>query len=245
VSRSEVERPLSRGDARRSARLGLTLRSILLSPTAGFSSALRIAERRSRAGRRPAEGWAPVVLTAIGGASLAFLWLKIGALIGLREVCADDRLASYLAATLVLGALLALIGYAVWGAAGPPVTRMLRGSGSPAGLRLVWGTALLPQVFALALLLPLDLAIVGMDTFTTSSLGDPLSTAWAAFSIALSVSLAVWSLFLLVRGIEVAAELSMVRAAAGAAAAAVCLLVVVGVLATLTLFAPGGGACPT
>jgi hypothetical protein len=236
---------MTRRDARRSARLGLTLRSILLSPTSGFASALRTAERRSRAGRRPAEGWAPVVMTAIGGASLASLWLKIGALVGLREVCADDRLAGYLAATLLLGALLALIGYAVWGAAGPPVARFLRGSGSSAELRLVWGAALLPQVFALVVLLPLDLAIVGMETFTTSSLGDPLSTAWAAFSIALAVSLAVWSLFLLVRGMEVASELSMVRAGVGAVAAALCLLLVVGVLAGLTLFAPEEAACPT
>jgi hypothetical protein len=236
---------MTRGDARRSARLGLTVRSILLSPADGFSSALRIAERRSRAGRRPAEGWAPVVLAAIGGASLASLWLKIGALVGLREVCADDRVAGYLAATLVLGALLALVAYAIWGAAGPSVARMLRGSGTGSGLRLVWGIALLPQVFALAVLLPLDLAIVGTDTFTTSSLADPLSTAWAAFSIALSVSLAVWSLFLLVRGMEVAAELSMVRAGAGAAAAALCLLLVVGVLMALMLFAPEGGTCPT
>jgi hypothetical protein len=236
---------MARGDARHSARLGLTLRSILLSPAAGFSSALRTSERRSRAGRRPAEGWAPVVLTAIGGASLASLWLKVGALVGLREVCRDARLVSYLAATLVLGSLLALIAYAIWGAAGPSVSRMLRGSGSSAGLRLVWGAALLPQVFALIVLLPLDLAIVGMDTFTTSSLADPLSTAWAAFSIALSVSLAVWSLFLLVRGMEVVAELPVARAAACAAGAALCLLLMVGVLAALTLLAPEGGACPT
>ena len=97
---------------------------------------------------------------------------------------------------------------------------------------------MIPQVFSLIVLLPLDLAIVGMDTFTTSSLADPLSTAWAAFSIALSVSLAVWSLFLLVRGLEVVAELPVARAAACAAGAALCLLLVVGVLAALTLLAP-------
>ena len=236
---------MARGDARRSARLGLTLRSILLTPTAGFSSALRTSERRSRAGRRPAEGWAPVVLTAIGGASLVSLWLKVGALIGLREVCTDARVVSYLVATLVLGSLLSLIAYAIWGAIGPSVTRTLHGSGSSAGLRLVWGAALLPQVFALVVLLPLDLAIVGTDTFTTSSLADPLSTAWAAFSIALSVSLAVWSLFLLVRGLEVVAELPAPRAVACAVGAALCLLVVVGALAALTLLAPDGGACLT
>jgi hypothetical protein len=48
-----------------------------------------------------------------------------------------------------------------------------------------------------------------------------------------------------VRGMEVAAELSMVRAGAGAAAAALCLLLVVGVLMALMLFAPEGGTCPT
>src|SRR5688500_1684020 len=53
---------------RGSARLGLTLRSVLLSPHDGFAAALKSTERRSRAGRRPAEGLAPYVLAAVGGA---------------------------------------------------------------------------------------------------------------------------------------------------------------------------------
>ena len=64
-----------------SARLGLTLRSVLVAPRDGFQAALAAADRRARAGLRPAEGMAPVVLSAFGGAALALLWLKIGALL--------------------------------------------------------------------------------------------------------------------------------------------------------------------
>ena len=76
-------------------------------------------------------------------------------------------------------------------------------------LRLVWGAGAFPQVFALLLLLPLDLLIVGTDTFTSERLDDPLATGWAAFSIAMAVSLTVWSVYLFVRGVERAGSISI------------------------------------
>ncbi len=229
-----------------SARLGLTLRSVLLSPRAGFAAALSNAARRVRAGRRPAEGVAPIVLSVLGGASVALLWLKVGALLGVREVCNPSYLAGYIVATAVLGGLLALIAQSVWGLIGPPIAGSLSG-GVPERyeLRLIWGASALPQLFALVLLLPLDLLIVGQDTFTTTELVDPVSTAWAAFSIALGVSALVWSLFLLFRGVGSATELSGGRAVLCAAGAVLSVVLVLGALVAATLLIPQGAGCPT
>ena len=230
---------------RGSARLGLTLRSVLLSPHDGFAAAFKGAERRARAGRRPAEGIAPYVLAAVGGASAAALWLKIGAMSGLREVCTDRFVAVNIAAALVLGAILGLAAQGIWGAAGPAAVRGLRGDADGRSLRLVWGASEFPQVVALALLLPLDLLIIGTDAYTTASLEDPLSTAWAAFSIAIGISLTVWSLFLFVRGVEVAGGLGFWRAVAATGAALLCWVVLIAVLVVIGSTATEVRSCPT
>ena len=230
---------------RGSARLGLTLRSVLLSPHDGFATAFKTAERRARAGRRPAEGLAPYVLAGVGGAVAMSLWLKIGAMSGLREVCGDDYIGLFIGVALAIGAVLGLVAQAVWGAVGPPTIRSLRGETSRGSLRLVWGASAFPQVAALLLLLPLDLLIVGVDTYTTGSLDDPLATAWAAFSIAIGISLAVWSLFLFVRGIEVAGGIGFWRAVGAAAAAALCVVLVVGTPVVAGSISSEVRSCPT
>jgi hypothetical protein len=201
-----------------------------LTPRDGFAAALKAAERRSRAKSRPAEGLSPYVLAAIGGASLMMLWLKLGALLGLREMSTAANIGSYIAASLVVGAVLGLIAQAVWGVVGPRALRSLQTQVTGRDLRLVWGAADFPQVFAVVLLLPLDLAIVGTDSFTTAKLDDSLATAWAAFSIALGICIAIWSLFLFVRGLEVAGGIGAKRAMVGTVIAFLCLAVVVGVL---------------
>lgn len=228
-----------------SARLGLTLRSVLLAPGDGFAAALKAADRRSRASNRPAEGISSFVLAAVGGASLAALWLKGGALLGVRNVCTPDRVGQYIAGSLVLGALFALLAQLLWGGIGPRAMRMFHTETAGRDLRLVWGASAFPQVFALVLLLPLDLAIVGTDTFTTASLGDSLATAWAAFSIALGISVGVWSLFLFVRGLEVAGGISKGRALVGTVVAIACLAAVIGAVVVAVSFAPLGAGCPT
>lgn len=228
-----------------SARLGLTLRSVLLAPSDGFAAAMKAAERRSRANSRPAEGMSSFVLAAVGGASGAALWLKVGALLGVRNVCIPDRIGQYIAGSLALGALFALLAQFLWGAVGPRAMRMVHAETPGRDLRLVWGASAFPQVFALVLLLPLDLAIVGTDTFTTASLGDSLSTAWAAFSIALGIGVGVWSLFLFVRGLQVAGGINGSRALVGAVVASLCFAAVIGAVTVAVSFAPLGAGCPT
>lgn len=219
---------------------------MLLAPRDGFDAALAAANRRARAGLRPPEGVAPVVLSATGGAATSLLWLKVGALLGVREVCDATYLVAYVVTAAVLGAILGLMAQSLWGLVGPRAASVLRGETSDSyAYRLVWGAAALPQVFALVLLLPLDLLIVGRDTFTTAELVDPVSTAWAAFSIALGVSALVWSLFLLTRGVESTSQLTGMRAVAGAATAVLSLVLVVGAFVALTLLLPRGAGCPT
>jgi hypothetical protein len=161
-------------------------------------------------------------------------------------VCSATYLTGFIAASAVLGALLCLMGQMLWGGVGGRMLAGLGGERSPAHeLRLVWGAALLPQVFPLLILLPLDLLIVGQDTFTTAELVDPVSTAWAAFSIALGLSAVVWTLFLLVRGVQRMSGLRRWHAVAGAGTALFCLAVIVAAFVAATLLLPQGAGCPT
>jgi len=218
----------------------------LLAPREGFEAAAKAAERRARAGRRPVEGLSSYVISAVGGASLAALWLKVGGLFKLREVCTAGYVGPYIAMTLVVGALLAVVAMAVWGLLGPKVVRGLRGSASGTQLRLVWGASALPQIFVLVLLLPLDLLIVGTDTFTTTPLNESLSTAWAAFSIAIAVSLGIWSVYLMFRGIDVVGGVKGRRAALATAVAGLCLVAAMATFVVPTrLFVTKEAACPT
>jgi hypothetical protein len=230
---------------RASARLGLTLRSVLLSPSTGFVAAVKVTERRARSGQRPIEGFSSYLFAAIGGASLAGLWLKLGALFKLRQVCTDEYVAAFIAATFVLGALLGLIAQAIWGNAGSALATSLRGDAEPHRMRLIWGAAAVPQTLVFLILLPLDLLIVGTDSFTTRPLEESLSTAWAAFSIAITLSLVVWSLYIFVRGVQVVAGLNLRKALIATAAAIGCFGVVVGLVVLGASFIPTEGTCPT
>ncbi|MDQ3767221.1 MAG: hypothetical protein M3346_07740 [Actinomycetota bacterium] len=228
-----------RSPARASARLGLTLRSVLVAPLAGFKSAFNAAERRARVGRHPAEGFAPFIVAAFGGASLLVLWLKVGGLLGLRDSASSDFRWAYLGTVLVLGSLMSLIGQGLWGLAGRYSTHAMGGAVLARDLRTVWGASSFPHVFALMFLLPLDLLIVGPATFTTDRLTDPLGRAWTALSVALAVSFAVWSGWLFVRGTEAATDFAGLRALGVTMVAALCLAAAVSLPLVLLIVAGG------
>lgn len=173
-------------------------------------------------GRHPAEGFAPFVVAAIGGAALFSLWLKVGGLVGLRHSSGSDFRWAYLGAVLFLGALMSLLGQGLWGVAGRWAARALGGTAPARDLRTVWGASSFPHVFGLVFLVPLDLIIVGPAAFTTDRLTDPLGRAWAALSVALAVSFAMWSAWLFVRGTQAATGLGGVRAGLVTGVAALC-----------------------
>ncbi len=197
---------------RGSVRLALVLRSVLVSPRVGFQSALTAARRRERVGQTRTEGMAPFVLTALGGAALMLLWLKLAGMIELRSVGRSDYSDGFLALALAAGAVFAIVAQIVSAAPAARASRVLGGGGRSVDLRIVWGTAAFPQVFVLLILLPLDLLIAGPQTFTTEPMVDSLATAWAALSIALQVAITLWSLLLYVFGVEVATGLGKLKA---------------------------------
>jgi hypothetical protein len=183
----------------------------LIAPAAGFEAAFRSAERRERAGRKPAEGTSPYVMAFLGGAALMSLWLKVAGMTGVRNVSAAEVRWHYMLGALVGGGLLGILGQNAW-AAFARLAAKERVRPPARDLRMVWGAAALPQVIGLVVLLPLDLTIVGMQTYATDKLADPVSTMWAAMSIAIAVSLAVWSLILFVRGTQIALRSGLGRA---------------------------------
>ena len=194
-------------------------------------------DRRRRSSRRTPEGVTPYVLSGIGGAALLLLWLKVGGLLGLREVASTERIASYLVSSMIAGAIVSLLAQALWGLVGTKAVRSLGGKSEGSGLRLVWGGSQFPQVAALLLLLPLDLLIVGPETFTTIRLEDPLDNLWVALSTALSVSLLVWTVFLSVRGLEVAGSLKPTKAVVATGGAFATLALVIALVLGLALTA--------
>jgi hypothetical protein len=217
----------SRPPSRSSATLGRRLRSVLATPGPGFEAIVSAARRRQRAGESLPEGLSPYVLAVVGGASLMIVWLKLGGLLGGREVDPTEFGYSELFFALVTGAVLALLGQAVYGVVAPLAARLLGATLAPRDARIVWGVAAFPQVFTLFVLLPLDLLIVGPEIFATTRPGDSVATGWAAISVALCLLMAVWSLGLFVRGMQVVAKLNLLRAPAMVAVSASCLSLVI------------------
>jgi hypothetical protein len=219
-----MSREIAAPATRSSARLGLTLRAVLIAPKQGFEAAVKAADRRSRAAQKPAEGVMPYVLSALGGAALFMLWLKVGGLLGLRLAPRDSFRYVYLFGAMGIGAVLGLCAQVLWSTVAPWT---LRERVPRRNLRLLWGAAALPQVFAL-LLVPLDLLIVGPETFTTARLEDPLGAAWAAFSIALGAAFAVWAAFLFVRGVATMGRAGLGRVIGASVVAILVLLLLYG-----------------
>ena len=200
---------------------------MLVAPKAGFEAAARSTERRARLGDTPAEGYAPYVLGALGGASAMLLWLKVSVLAGLRVDSTVTFRWGFLAAAAVLGAVLGLIAQFAWGALGPRLIARLGGEVTGREIRLVWGAAALPQVFGLVFLIPLDLLIVGPSTFTSAKLSDSVASAWAALSIAIAMSLTLWSLYLFIKGVSVVSGIRLRKALAASTVALLCLVLVI------------------
>ncbi len=236
------EAAVSRGAAR--GRVGPTLRAVLVAPDAGFAAAIRAVQRREQAGRHPTEGFAPLVIGALGFGALGLLWLRLASLLNLRDVAAADFRWDYLIASFVLAALIGLGLQQLWALVGPLVIRAVTGASVPLSrpiLRSIWGLALFPVVLGLAVLLPLDLLIVGPESFTSERIVDPLAKLWAALSIALGAFLAAWSLWLFYKGIAVVTERHGPRAAVIGLAAAALSVSVVFLLVLLSRVFRGAG----
>jgi hypothetical protein len=230
-SSAAPERPAPARAASRpsgSARLGRSFRTILAAPNEGLPAAFASVDRRKQLGERTPEGVAPYVLGALGGAQLMLLWLKLGGLLDLRSVSSRDFKWSYVVVAIVGAGILVLIAQYVWGSIGRVVLKRLEAPADSSQLRFAWGAAALPQVLGLVVLFPLDILIVGRNLFTSERIVDTLPALWAALSVAFSVSLAAWSLYLFFKAIRTAAGASSQQALVALLSAFGCFVLVVG-----------------
>ena len=210
-----------------SARLGATVRSVLVSPGSAFVPALKRVESS-------AEATSTYVLAAFGGATAMLLWLKVRALASIRPLAPSEFGWGYFVTWLLVAAVTAVAAQVVWSFLAP----RLGGpdAGSPRSFRAVWALSAFPQVAALLILMPLDLLLVGREAFTASDTGDSVALAWMALSTALAVSLAVWSLFVFAKGTHVATRATPLRTT-GVVVASIAAMGIVFALATLALVA--------
>lgn len=204
---------------------GAILRAVLSDPRRGFAAGAASARRSAR------EGATAVVLAAFGGAAAMLLWLKFGALVGVRGGGADFRW-GYLMAALAVGGVGGVLTQRVWG-------RLAVGAGSertPAELRSLWGLACLPQVVSVLILLPADIALAGPAAFTAQPFSGRLATLWTAVSMAVAASIALWSGYLFVTGLAVVTKQKGIRRMGSlVVAAASAMLVTGGIVLTAVL----------
>ncbi len=191
--------------------------------------------------RQWGEGIVAVALGAVGGAGLMLLWLKVGSLVGVRDVGRAQYHFSYLVATTVWGAIAGVVAQALWAWAGERVVHVTGGSGWAGDLKSLWGRSALPQVLAVFVLLPVDMAVLGGGAFTTEPAEGSWQDVWSALSVALYLSLAVWSLARFVAGLRATGG-TTATALLGTATAAGCFLVTAGALAAVGIAAVKVGA---
>ena len=191
----------------------------MLHPSRGFAEVLQVTEERRTQDFRTPEGAAPSVLAALGGAGLMTVWLKLGGLLELRTYAQDDFRWAYLGTALAVAAVAGILAQLMWSVLAAQVARRLGRRADQAELRTVWGAAAFPLAFTLFPLLLIDAIVVGPASFTTERLDDPISTGWAALSIAIGSALVVWWLFLLLRGFAAATGFRALRSVPAVAVA--------------------------
>ena len=131
------------------------------------------------------------------------LWLKITSLTQLTDERPVDRTTlGFVLFAALTGAIFGIGAYIAWGRLGPVIAKRLGGQTSPAHLRMVWAFADFPLAAYVAIFLPLDLILVGPEMFSQDRLQGSFEMVWAAMSVALGLSAAAWTTFLLWRGIE-------------------------------------------
>jgi hypothetical protein len=177
-----------------------------------------------------------VLLGGLLGASLWLLWQKINGLLQLRESGCPFRW-HYLIGVVVIGALLGMLCEVLWARVATFASRRMGGQGTPSRFRIVWGAASVPHMTALLFLLPLDLLFVGTDAYRAVETEATGGAVWRALSVAFSLALVAWSLWLLFRGSQAIGKVS-----AGNAAWLTGLAVVSLAIPVVILLVAGSGA---
>lgn len=165
------------------------------------------------------------MLAALGGSYLLLMSLKIRGLVGFKEVSPEDaQYWSGLASALLAAAVAGALGSFLFGFASPPLVGRLGKPSRPRELRTVWGLSAFPAAAGFVLIVLLDVLIAGREAYAKVE-GDSLVTGWAAGSLAIGLSLGIWSLYLFVQGLRVAAEVPPSRSIMVLLVGILCLMV--------------------
>lgn len=146
------------------------------------------------------------VLAGLGGAHLLLIFLKVRGLTGFRPVSpAETEWWGGLGLALFAAAVAGVIGHLLFAFVATPLVARLGKPCERPDLRTIWGLAGFPAAAGFVLLVVLDILIAGREAYSSIE-DDSLVTAWAAGSLAIAVSLGIWSLYLFVQGLRVAAD---------------------------------------
>lgn len=202
------------------AHWGSALRSILTSPRKGFARALRLS-RNDGGGR--AGSILALLLSGLGGAYLLLMFLKIRGLLGFLEVSPQDaQWWSGLVLSVIAATVMGIVGHFLFGVAARPLVARIGKRCAARELRTVWGLSSFPAAAGFGVLLILDLLIAGREAYSSVE-GDSLVTGWSVGSLVIGLSLGVWSLYLFVQGLEVAADVRPSRSIMVLLVAVLCL----------------------
>ena len=223
-----------------SAHWGSALRSILTSPRRGFARAIRLS--RSGDGGR-ARAVLVTLLAALGAAHILLVFLKVRGLTGFRPISPEEtQWWGGLGLAILAAAVAGVVAHLLFGVVARPIVARLGTRSEGRELRTIWGLASFPAAAGFVLLVVLDVFIAGREAYSSVE-GDSLVTGWAAGSLAIALSLGIWSLYLFVQGLRVAADVRPSRSIMVLLVAVLCVavaaflgtLVVVGVVSLIGL----------
>ena len=196
---------------------GATFREVLVHPSAGVDRALRKGRALRNSGPRRAVALT-TALAGVAGSSLMLLWLKAGVVFGFADTPPSEFSWGVFAAALVAGAVVGVLAHFAFGVVGSKVTALFRRRSPRSDLRMAWGVAAFPLIVGLFVLLVLDLSIAGSTAFTQADV-DAFTTAWAATSTAIGISLLLLSGYLFALGVRLVADATRGQTAVLAATA--------------------------
>ena len=132
------------------------------------------------------------------------LWLKVTGLVQLADRSVAETGWDTVLPALGLGGVLGVVAYLLWTRFAAGLTGAGDRKASSNRLRVAWAFSDFPLAMYALLILPLDLLIVGPEVFSTDRPDGTFAMVWSALSVAVLVAVAVWSIFLFIRGLETA-----------------------------------------
>ncbi|MDQ4094766.1 MAG: hypothetical protein M3174_00955 [Actinomycetota bacterium] len=183
------------------------------------------------------------LLAALGAAHLLLLSFKVRGLSGFSPVAPDQaNWWGLFGLTILVATLAGVIAHAIFALVARPLVARFGSGSERRDLRTVWGLANFPAAAGFLILVLFDVLIGGREAYAGAEAG-PLVTGWTAGSLAVGLSLGIWSFYLFVQGLRVAADVHgagtimvvVVAAISLAVAAALATAIVAGLISLIVL----------